>query len=208
MNSEGHRNNILSSDVTEMGCGAFGTRPIYWTQVFGARWFECGNGFVDTAIGETCDDGNLVSGDGCNSQCKVENGYICQQAADKHSGISSSPVPQTSQRTTNPYITKFVSSILGGKRGDLFEEFANGNRVGPALSVRRRNHQPDLTESDLYDLLQDEFEEDEMEEEEEEDEMEDEVDEEEEEEDEELLMRVVQLAKRYNQMKRSSSLFL
>ncbi len=30
----------------------------------------CGNGFVE--IGETCDDGNVVSGDGCSSTCKIE----------------------------------------------------------------------------------------------------------------------------------------
>ena len=30
----------------------------------------CGNGIVDT--GETCDDGNVVSGDGCSSSCIIE----------------------------------------------------------------------------------------------------------------------------------------
>ncbi len=37
----------------------------------------CGDSIV---VGtEVCDDGNLVSGDGCNASCALENGYICSQ---------------------------------------------------------------------------------------------------------------------------------
>lgn len=35
----------------------------------------CGNGQWDS--GEECDDGNRTNGDGCNSQCDVESGWIC-----------------------------------------------------------------------------------------------------------------------------------
>jgi cysteine-rich repeat protein len=35
----------------------------------------CGDGFIDTP--ENCDDGNLLNGDGCDSSCAVEAGYIC-----------------------------------------------------------------------------------------------------------------------------------
>jgi cysteine-rich repeat protein len=37
----------------------------------------CGNG-VWVADGEECDDGNTVSGDGCSSNCEVENGWSCE----------------------------------------------------------------------------------------------------------------------------------
>jgi fibro-slime domain-containing protein len=37
----------------------------------------CGNGKVEA--GETCDDGNTVSGDGCSSTCQIETGYYCPQ---------------------------------------------------------------------------------------------------------------------------------
>lgn len=36
---------------------------------------ECGNELVDPA--ETCDDGNLINGDGCDNLCQIEIGYEC-----------------------------------------------------------------------------------------------------------------------------------
>ncbi len=33
---------------------------------------KCGDGILTAALGETCDDGNLVNGDGCSSTCKQE----------------------------------------------------------------------------------------------------------------------------------------
>lgn len=32
----------------------------------------CGNGFIELELGESCDDGNTESGDGCDSSCHVE----------------------------------------------------------------------------------------------------------------------------------------
>jgi len=37
----------------------------------------CGNGVVDSAEGESCDDGNATSGDGCNAICQIEANYTC-----------------------------------------------------------------------------------------------------------------------------------
>ena len=37
----------------------------------------CGDGVVNTAAGEQCDDGNVVSGDGCSSTCQTEVPIIC-----------------------------------------------------------------------------------------------------------------------------------
>ncbi len=36
---------------------------------------RCGDGIIET--GETCDDGNDVSGDGCSSTCQIEPGWAC-----------------------------------------------------------------------------------------------------------------------------------
>lgn len=32
----------------------------------------CGNGYLETALGEQCDDGNLASGDGCSVTCQID----------------------------------------------------------------------------------------------------------------------------------------
>lgn len=40
---------------------------------------ECGNGVVENALEEYCDDGNLNDGDGCNSLCAIEAGYTCSE---------------------------------------------------------------------------------------------------------------------------------
>jgi len=38
----------------------------------------CGNGIIDTSNGEECDDGNILSGDGCSyPSCQIESGWIC-----------------------------------------------------------------------------------------------------------------------------------
>lgn len=36
----------------------------------------CGNGILEN--GEQCDDGNINAGDGCDDNCQIEEGYICE----------------------------------------------------------------------------------------------------------------------------------
>ena len=57
----------------------------------GACATSCGNGNIEP--GEDCDDGNQVSGDGCSSSCKKENGFTCmtkqnEDAQDCTQGIN------------------------------------------------------------------------------------------------------------------------
>lgn len=37
---------------------------------------QCGNGIVDIDV-EQCDDGNNITGDGCNGTCHVEEHFVC-----------------------------------------------------------------------------------------------------------------------------------
>ncbi len=37
---------------------------------------RCGDGI--RVGGEQCDDGNLGDVDGCTSECKIEDGYVCR----------------------------------------------------------------------------------------------------------------------------------
>jgi len=44
---------------------------------------ECGNGVVETEGSETCDDGNILSNDGCSSNCRTtETGWSCLTAGE------------------------------------------------------------------------------------------------------------------------------
>ena len=44
---------------------------------------KCGDFVIDA--GETCDDGNTRSGDGCSSDCRVEYNYKCYNNTQKYS---------------------------------------------------------------------------------------------------------------------------
>ena len=39
---------------------------------------KCGNGKYEIEKGEECDDGNVLDDDGCNSECKIEEGWNCE----------------------------------------------------------------------------------------------------------------------------------
>lgn len=38
---------------------------------------QCGDGFLDSLNREECDDGNIVSEDGCTNSCKLETQFNC-----------------------------------------------------------------------------------------------------------------------------------
>jgi len=48
---------------------------IICTYLSGVSTAVCGNSIISGA--ETCDDGNVISGDGCSSLCKKETGWTC-----------------------------------------------------------------------------------------------------------------------------------
>jgi cysteine-rich repeat protein len=44
----------------------------------------CGDGWLDPARGEVCDDGEALAGGGCNADCSaVNDGWVCLELADK-----------------------------------------------------------------------------------------------------------------------------
>ena len=51
----------------------------------------CGDGRLDP--GETCDDGNTLIGDGCNSACGVENGFNCVDEPSVCTEVATNPNP-------------------------------------------------------------------------------------------------------------------
>ncbi|MEQ8273996.1 MAG: DUF4215 domain-containing protein [Deltaproteobacteria bacterium] len=49
----------------------------------------CGDGVVD--LGEACDDGNNVAGDGCSAVCSVEPGFVCVGTPSQCTGALADP---------------------------------------------------------------------------------------------------------------------
>jgi len=52
----------------------------------------CGNGVIES--GEQCDDGNLISGDGCNKLCKIESEWNCVNCGAGPSECALETLPQ------------------------------------------------------------------------------------------------------------------
>ena len=59
------------------------------------EWLSvCGNGIVEG--NEECDDGNMIRGDGCDLECRVEPGFICSKANPSVCSQSSPPMKKAS----------------------------------------------------------------------------------------------------------------
>ncbi|CAI2361589.1 unnamed protein product [Moneuplotes crassus] len=48
-----------------------------FSQVYNFCADTCGDGIIQVPQTLECDDGNIINGDGCNSNCKIETGYVC-----------------------------------------------------------------------------------------------------------------------------------
>ena len=53
----------------------------------------CGDGYLDTTIGEECDDGNEENGDGCTANCKINANWDCVEDEDNKSHCSKPEKP-------------------------------------------------------------------------------------------------------------------
>jgi cysteine-rich repeat protein len=90
-----------------------------------AHAFMCGDGTPDP--NETCDDQNVVSGDGCSATCQVEPGYACQrpnviQNGDFEQGVVgffTAYAPDTGTQTE--------AACGGQRRYPLLNKFLLGN---------------------------------------------------------------------------------
>ncbi|HPH69083.1 MAG TPA: DUF642 domain-containing protein, partial [Kofleriaceae bacterium] len=58
----------------------------------------CGNGVIDAAAQEACDDGNAVGSDGCSNDCReIEVGYTCATAGAPCSAVCGDAVRQSGE---------------------------------------------------------------------------------------------------------------
>lgn len=92
----------------------------------------CGDGTLNAAAGEACDDGNLTPGDGCDESCQIEEACIdCDAGADAGSGGSGD------QGGGGDDDGGCGCSVPGGRGGSSGSLFALG--LGVWLLRRRRS---------------------------------------------------------------------
>ena len=75
-------NNSGNEDCGQMNGNATAWNDLPCTNTLPAYVCEldpapCGDGVLQAALGETCDDGNRVGGDGCSATCAGETGWFC-----------------------------------------------------------------------------------------------------------------------------------
>jgi cysteine-rich repeat protein len=79
----------IAQDVTGFGSRTFGdnTTGIPYIIARGATPAKCGDGMYDSELGEECDDGNQINGDGCSLGCKCEVGWVANgDGSCRHEG--------------------------------------------------------------------------------------------------------------------------
>ncbi len=65
----------------------------------------CGDGWVDAAAGEICDDGEALVGGGCSTDCtSVNAGWTCGERAEKCTIAAAEPGPEANPETS-PEVT-------------------------------------------------------------------------------------------------------
>ena len=92
----------------------------------------CGNGIIEPDNDETCDDGNVVSGDGCSSICRIEN---CRLASANWS-LSQAKVGQIVNLTVKGSDCEGMEVLFRPLEDDIFsgDDIA---RVNPSNAIFR-----------------------------------------------------------------------
>lgn len=72
----------------------------------------CGDNKISTSIGETCDDGDANSGDGCSSTCQIESGFCCI-GVPSYCYASTAPCPAPIGSPTRPNTTTITPPSSG-----------------------------------------------------------------------------------------------
>ncbi|MEK6840441.1 MAG: myxococcus cysteine-rich repeat containing protein [Nanoarchaeota archaeon] len=73
---------------------------------------NCGNGAIET--GETCDDGDAASGDGCSSTCQIESGWSCTGQPSQCYIVNSCPSYCTSLSYGSGFCTNSAGNCQSG----------------------------------------------------------------------------------------------
>ena len=95
-------------------CGSYGggCQSGYECNALGRCVSLCGNGAIDS--GETCDDGDTSSGDGCSASCLIETGFTCSGQPSTCTVISSCPSYCVSLNYNTGYCTSSAGTCGAG----------------------------------------------------------------------------------------------
>ena len=104
---------------------------------------NCGNGQRDT--GETCDDDNQNSGDGCSSTCQTESGFDCDNSSPSvctRGAVNIQKVTEPINNSAAVYLTirvadAFVFNTEQEMRNFIRPEFSSGNEPTSAFCNQR-----------------------------------------------------------------------
>jgi cysteine-rich repeat protein len=106
----------------------------------------CGNGILETANGEECDDGNIDNGDGCDENCLVEAPPVVIDIK-----------PGSDPNAINPMQMGLVPvAILGSDSFDVDDVDPDSLAFGPSGATRAHPNGPhydDVNEDGFTDLL-------------------------------------------------------
>ena len=77
----------IAKDILGVGSQSFGDGTVGLPYIIsrGATPRKCGDGIWDKDLGEECDDGNIINGDGCSLSCKCESGVPNGESSSLHS---------------------------------------------------------------------------------------------------------------------------
>ena len=95
----------------------------------------CGDGELDEAGGEACDDGNTLPGDGCSEYCELESGRLsyCPDRVEFAYWITTYKRPGRWVHDITPMLAHFEQ---GGKRRMRFQVGTNGKQYLLTIKMR------------------------------------------------------------------------
>ncbi len=109
----------------------------------------CGDGTLQAAVGEACDDGNRNGGDGCSATCQVEAGAVCSGTApttcaklvinevdyDQVGGDAVEFVEVFNAGTAPATLASYALVLMNGSNNTEYFGFGSATRIQLSLAV-------------------------------------------------------------------------
>ncbi len=124
-NARGSASSVTATCSATLGCSG------------GACVVGCGDGIVQAARGETCDDGNTTSGDGCSSACAIEAcGALSLPSRGGYAQVGDAAPLRLASTSFTIEMWAFATNVGDGCNNVLAAKRGAGRADGWFLSVR------------------------------------------------------------------------